>query len=353
MKIPMETETVERNLPQVVPLSSEQIMDLFHHASTQELICLANRVCRRVHGKGVLLRGLIEFTNFCTNDCLYCGIRRGNHRVTRYRMTEAMILSTVQKGYHRGIRTFVLQGGEDRNFTTDRICRLVKTIKSRGCKDAAITLSCGIRCREDYVKMRQAGADRYLLRFETADPVLHRLLRDSSLEDRLKALEDIRAAGFQVGSGFMLGLPGETKETRLKNILLCQRLELDMVGLGPFIPHPDTPLKHASQHPLEHTIRSVALLRLALPRAHIPATTAAGSLVPDGREQMIAAGANVLMPNLTPIQFKQNYVLYPGKVCLTEKGIQDITRLNHRIKPLNRNLSFARGDALGREGNTR
>lgn len=342
----MGTGKDEKNATQVVPLSPDQIMDLFYHASTRELMDMGNLACCQVHGRDILLRGLIEFTNVCTNDCLYCGIRNSNHKANRYRMEASMILKAVQTGYDRGIRTFVLQGGEDPVYTIDRICGLVRQIKDLGKKDAAVTLSCGIRSREAYFKLAQAGADRYLLRFETADPKLHFLLRNIGLNDRLKALEDIRAAGFQVGSGYMVGLPGETRETRLENILLCQRLELDMVGLGPFIPHPDTPLKHSFQHPLEHTLRSVALVRLALPKAHIPATTAAGSLMPDGREQMIAAGANVLMPNLTQDKFKQKYLLYPGKICLNEKGIQDIESLNQRIRPLNRNLSFARGDAL-------
>ena len=331
---------------QVVPLSPAEITDLFYHAATEELIRLANATCLRVHGRDVLLRGLIEYSNICNSDCLYCGIRHGNHQVSRYRMEETTLLEVVQEGYNRGFRTFVLQGGEDPDYTTKRICRLVRRLKDEGCRDAAITLSCGMRPREEYLEMAQAGADRYLLRFETSDPQLHFSLRRCTLEDRLLALEGIRAAGLQVGSGYMLGLPGETPEIQLDNILLCQRLQLDMIGVGPFIPHPDTPLHGARQQPLEDVIRSVALLRLALPEAHIPATTAAGSLVADGRQQMIAAGANVLMPNLTPMEFKQNYLLYPNKVCLLEKGIADLAGLADQLYPLDRQVSFARGDAL-------
>lgn len=330
----------------VIPLTAAELADLFHHASTAELIGRASGVCLQVHGRAILLRGLIEFTNICSNDCLYCGIRHGNPKANRYRMDEAAIVEAVQTGYRHGFRSFVLQGGEDPAYSTERICRLVQRIKGQGCPDAAITLSCGIRHREEYRAMVAAGADRYLLRFETADTKLHFSLRQCTLEERLAALADIRAAGLQVGSGFMLGLPGERTEVQLENILLCQSLQLDMVGIGPFIPHPDTPLHHARQHPLENVIRSVALLRLALPFAHIPATTAAGSLVPDGREQMLAAGANVLMPNLTPMQFKRDYLLYPNKVCLVEKGVEDMDSLAGHLLSINRELSFSRGDAL-------
>jgi biotin synthase len=331
---------------QIAPLSPAEITELFYHAATEELTGLANLTCRRVHGREVLLRGLIEYSNVCTSDCLYCGIRHGNCQVSRYRMEETALLEVVQEGYCRGFRSFVLQGGEDPEYTTKRICRLVRRLKEQGRADVAITLSCGMLPKEEYLAMAQAGADRYLLRFETSDPQLHFSLRRRTLEDRLKALEGIRVAGLQVGSGYMLGLPGETPEIQLDNILLCQRLQLDMIGVGPFIPHPHTPLRGARQQPLEDVIRSVALLRLALPEAHIPATTAAGSLVADGREQMLAAGANVLMPNLTPMEHKQNYLLYPNKVCLLEKGVEDIASLAGQLCPLGRQLSFARGDAL-------
>ena len=346
MGIPSWSQDAEMTDKVVLPLSPAEITDLFYHASAQELIRLAHGVCLQVHGRAVLLRGLIEFTNVCRNDCLYCGIRHGNRKANRYRMDEKAILAAVKMGYDRGFRSFVLQGGEDSGYATKRICRLVQTIKDLCCGNAAVTLSCGMRSSKEYKAMTAAGADRYLLRFETADADLHFFLRQCTLDDRLKALEGIRAAGFQVGSGYMLGLPGENAEIHLANILLCRRLQLDMVGVGPFIPHPDTPLHHSRQQPLENIIRSVALLRLALPEAHIPATTAAGSLMVNGREQMLAAGANVLMPNLTPMEFKRDYLLYPNKVCLSEKGVQDITHLGQQMRSLGRELSFARGDAL-------
>lgn len=346
MGIRVGTHGAEMIGEQVSPLAAAQLADLFYHAPIEDLIHMGNEACMKVHGRDVLLRGLIEYSNFCKSNCLYCGIRNGNHRVNRYRMEEFDLLGTIQEGYNAGFRTFVLQGGEDPDYPTERICRLVKMIKDQGCADAAITLSCGMRPREDYFKMVEAGADRYLLRFETSDPKLHFSLRNRTLTDRLNALEDIREAGFQVGSGFMLGLPGESEKTRLENVLLCQKLNLDMIGVGPFIPHPYTPLKYARQYPLNNIIQSVALLRLALPHAHIPATTAAGSLSSNGREQMIAAGANVLMPNLTPPEYKQHYLLYPNKICLAEKGIQGLSSLADQIRSVNRELSFVRGDAL-------
>ncbi|OQY31876.1 MAG: [FeFe] hydrogenase H-cluster radical SAM maturase HydE [Spirochaetaceae bacterium 4572_59] len=328
------------------PLTAEELTELFYNAPSEELSAMGKNVCTEVHGKDVLLRGLLEYTNYCVSNCLYCGIRRDNPNVHRYRIEEAMLLEAVQAGFDRGLRSFVIQGGEDPSYPIERVCGLIEAIKIQTRGEAAVTLSCGMRSREEYRAMAQAGASRYLLRFETSDPELHAYLRDGkTLKDRLQALEDIRAAGFQTGSGFMLGLPGETEKTRLENILLCQKLELDMVGIGPFIPHPETPLKNVEQQPIEDSIRGVALLRLALPESHIPATTAAGTLQPDGREKMIDAGANVLMPNITQTDFKKDYLLYPGKICLDESGIQCIGCLSSRLAPLDRVLSFDKGDA--------
>ncbi len=328
-------------------LSPEEIRLHYYNTPTEELVRMGGECCRSVHGPDVLLRGLLEYTNYCSSNCLYCGIRHDNSNVQRYRIDEDMLLEAARAGFDRGLRTFVIQGGEDSEYPVDRICRLIERIKEMTRGEAAVTLSCGMRSLDQYRSLKRAGGDRYLLRFETSDPELHRYLRNgSSLEKRLEALEYIREAGFQTGSGFMLGLPGESDETRLNNILLAQQLRLDMVGIGPFIPHPETPLAEASQEDIEMSIRGVALLRLALPEAHIPATTAAGSLVPDGRERMISAGANVLMPNLTPVTFKKDYELYPGKICLDESGIQCISCLSLRVKPLERELSFRRGDAV-------
>lgn len=330
----------------IMALSPEDIKEHYYESSTETLSLLGGAACRTVHGNSVLLRGLLEYTNHCSSNCLYCGIRKDNKNVNRYRINRDKLLEAVRAGTDKGLKTFVLQGGEDSEYDNDRICRLVEAIKKQTEGEAAITLSCGMRSADQYKALRTAGADRYLLRFETSDPKLHKYLRNgSSLYKRLTALDHIRDAGFQTGSGFMLGLPGETDKTRLNNILLAQKLELDMVGIGPFIPHPETPLKNARQRDIDMSIRGVALLRLALPEAHIPATTAAGSLQSDGRERMIAAGANVLMPNLTQVEYKKDYQLYPGKICLDESGIQCIGCLSMRVKSVGREISFERGDA--------
>ncbi len=307
----------------------------------------AAALTEKIHGEDILLRGLLEYSNFCKANCLYCGIRGKNRKVNRYRIDQGLLVEAALGGYRRGIRTFVLQGGEDPLFSTERICQTVEAIKKACRQEVAITLSCGMRSAEEYQEMRLAGGDRYLLRFETSDPQLHYSLRNgSTLKERLLALENIRSAGFQIGSGFMVGLPGEDDAIRLNNVLLAQELSLDMVGIGPFIPHPETPLADAPQRSLNLALRGVALLRLALPLAHIPATTAAGSLNPTGREQMICAGANVLMPNLTQVEYKKDYELYPGKICLDESGIQCIGCLEMRVRTVDRRISFDRGDAL-------
>jgi biotin synthase len=318
-----------------------------------ELIPLARAAADAVHGKEVLLRGLVEVTNECEMDCLYCGIRRSNAKAARYRLSAEDVAATIRAGLDAGFRTFVLQGGESMVLRGDGLLRLTEAARAVAGGDAALTLSFGIRSRREYEELRAAGADRYLMRFETADPELHRYLRaGATLARRLAALEDLRAAGFQLGSGFMTGLPGETGETLIANVALCAELDLDMGGVGPFIPHPDTPLAGASGGSIELALRATALLRLALPRCHIPATTAAGTLHPEGRERMLEAGANVLMPNITPVAAKKNYLLYPGKICLDESGFQCVGCLSLRAAGRGLSLSWARGDAvrLGRAG---
>jgi len=258
-----------------------------------------------------------------------------------------LIIDTVRAGFSAGLRTFVLQSGEDMFYSTSVLAGLVEKIKNATGGEAAITLSCGIRSKEDYLKLKIAGADRYLLRFETSDPALHAYLRSGiRLEERLRALGDLKNAGYQVGSGYMVGLPGETEEIRIGNALLCRELDLDMAGIGPFIPHPDTPLGDNAYPGLEMTIRAVALVRLLIPRAHIPATTAAGSIDPQGREKILSSGANVLMPNITPLPYRKDYALYPGKICLDEDGIKCIGCLELRAGSRGKTVIKDRGDAL-------
>ncbi|MBN1499227.1 MAG: [FeFe] hydrogenase H-cluster radical SAM maturase HydE [Spirochaetes bacterium] len=328
-------------------MNAADILKLYKNSENDALIAAADEVCRNVYGSKVYLRGLIEFSNICNIDCLYCGIRKSNKEVKRYRLSEDEIIDTVSSGTKYGFKTFVLQGGEDPYFTTPVLCGLVEKIKKIN-PEAAVTLSAGIRSCESYRLLKEAGCDRYLLRFETSDPELHKYLRNGvTLNERLKALDNLRKYDYEVGSGFMVGLPGETEETRIQNALLCRDYNFDMVGIGPFIPHPSTPLADALQMPLELAIRSVALVRLFLPEANIPATTAAGSLSSAGRERMLAAGANVLMPNITPVKYKKDYELYPGKICLDESGFECAGCLEGRVLSVNKFITYERGDSAG------
>jgi biotin synthase len=326
---------------------------LFRKNDLEALTSLASGITRKSFSRSVYLRGLIEFSNHCISNCLYCGIRRDNGKVNRYRLTDEEIFTAVDTGYARGLRTFVLQGGEDPWFTVEKLAAIASGIKKRTHGEAALTLSCGMLTLDEYRALKEAGADRYLLRFETSDPELHKYLRDGvDLDRRLEALENLKSLGFQTGSGFMVGLPGETEETVINNIKLCRELDLDMAGIGPFIPHQDTPLAEAPQIPLKLALKATALLRIACPDTHIPATTAAGTLEPDGREQMIRCGANVVMPNLSPITAKKDYLLYPGKICLDEDGLQCIGCLGLRIASVDGKMSFERGDGRMERGET-
>jgi len=332
--------------PGLVP----EVLEYYRKAPTADLMRRANAVCRQTYGGGVYLRGLIEFTNHCALDCQFCGIRRSNTGVHRYRLSVDQIIAVAEAGWNHGLKTFVLQGGEDPWFTADRMLEVIEGIQRVTDGQGALTLSVGIRPREVYARWKQAGAHRYLMRFETSDPQLYsRLKNGARLADRLDALANLRDLGYEVGSGYMVGLPGETEETRINNALLCHEKDFDMVGIGPFIPHPDTPLAGAPQHPVDLAVRAAALVRLLLPEANLPATTAAGSLDKQGREKMLAAGANVLMPNITPESVKKDYILYPGKICLDESGFECINCLDVRTHLVNKTLSWARGDRVNAE----
>lgn len=326
----------------------EEILAFYHNSSTQDLARRADTVCRMNYGNAVYLRGLIEFSNHCHSDCLYCGIRKSNNKVVRYRMSKEEILDAVRMGKDCGLKSFVLQSGEDSFYTCDLLCDIIQAIKEITQGQAAVTLSCGIRSKQQYAQWKAVGADRYLMRFETSDPDLHERLRHGiSLKRRLQALEDLKECGYELGSGYMVGLPGETEEMRVNNALLCHKLQLDMVGIGPFIPNQDTPLAGQGGGSIEMTIRAVSLVRLLLPKANIPATTAAGSIDPQGREKILQAGANVLMPNITPVLQKKNYLLYPDKICLDEDGLKCLNCLKYRVLSINKSISLERGDSLG------
>ncbi len=330
----------------VKPISFEEAKELYFNSSLAELKKAATDVCNKTYGNRVFLRGLIEFSNICHNDCLYCGIRRSNKKLKRYRLNSEEILSTVKSGINIGLKTFVLQSGESNALSVRKLAKITEKIKSFN-ENVAITLSCGYFKKSDLKTLKNAGSDRYLIRFETADERLYSQLKNGEkLSKRIEMLHNLKELDYETGSGFMVGLPEETDEIMLNNLKLCKELELDMVGIGPFIPHPETPLKNARPQSIERTVRAVALLRLLLPFANIPATTAAGTLHQLGREKMLEAGANVLMPNITPVIYKKHYLLYPVKFCLDENGLECISCLKLRVKSAKKEVSLERGDSL-------
>lgn len=287
----------------------------------EALFAAADRVRTRVMGDGVHLRGLIEFSNICRMDCCYCGIRRSNRHVHRYRMAPEEIVAAAQGAWRLGYGSVVLQSGEGDALNPEELARVVREIKAA--TPLAVTLSVGERTREEYALWREAGADRFLLRHETADPDLFARLRPGRrLEQRLQCLQWLRELGYQVGSGFMVGLPGQTVGTIADDILLLRRLNVEMAGIGPFIPAPNTPLAGAPAGTAERTLNAVACVRLTIPDAHIPATTALGTIHPRGRQLALACGANVIMPNVTPRRYREHYQLYPNKICLQEEPEQ-------------------------------
>lgn len=325
----------------------KEILDFYKSSNLIELTDHADKVCRENYKDEVFVRGLVEFSNYCERDCLYCGIRKSNINSQRYRLNDDEISDITALGYKKGFNTFVLQSGEDKQYTIKKIINIVDKIIDKTGGSPAITLSCGIFSKSQYKEMKNAGVNRYLLRFETSDEKLHKYLRNGiSLKRRLKALHDLKELGFEVGSGFMVGLPDETEQIRINNALLCKELELDMVGIGPFIPHKDTPLKNANKDNLVNTLKMTALVRLLLPTANIPATTAAGTLDPEGREKALNSGANVIMVNITPPEFKKNYLLYPDKICLDEDGFKCLNCIGIKIKNVNKVLTMERGDSI-------
>jgi biotin synthase len=287
----------------------------------RELYRQADETRRQRMGDDIYIRGIVEFSNICANNCTYCGIRAGNTAVSRYRMTAEEILDAARAMRGTERTTIVLQSGETPVFGDDQIGQIVKKIKDE--TGLSITMSVGNRPHETYRYWHECGMDRYLLRFETSDPMLFVKLRPgTTLEERLRCLKDLSNLGVQTGSGFMIGLPGETIETLANNIILCRKLDLDMIGVGPFIPHPGTPLagrKNVYDRDQEMFFKAIAVLRLFNPTAHIPATTAFDAVFPgEGRNRALQVGANVFMPNNTPVQYRKDYLLYPGKPCITE-----------------------------------
>lgn len=305
----------------------------------------ARRIRHRIYGKDVYIRGLIEFTNYCGNDCLYCGIRRSNKNADRYRLTREDILECCETGHSLGFRTFVLQGGEDGFYTDDMLVDIIKAVK-KIYPDCALTLSIGEKSRESYEKYFDAGADRYLLRHETADSCHYSKLHPTSLslENRKRCLYDLKEIGYQTGSGFMVGSPFQTAECLAEDMIFLHELQPHMVGIGPFIPHHDTPFADEKQGTLELTLFMLGLLRLMLPNVLLPATTALGTIDPNGREMGILAGANVVMPNLSPKGVRKKYLLYDNKICTGDEAAECRQCLERRMNKIGYRIAVSRGD---------
>jgi len=307
----------------------------------------AREVRHACYGKDIYIRGLIEFTNYCRNDCYYCGIRRSNACISRYRLTETEILDCCRNGYGLGFRTFVLQGGEDLWFDRERMTALVRSIREEF-PDCAITLSIGERGKEEYEAYFRAGADRFLLRHETATEEHYRYLHPDELhlQNRKECLWNLRNIGYQVGSGIMVGSPGQTMEHLAEDLLFLQELQPHMVGIGPFIPHKDTPFREEKAGTLELTLFLLGLVRLMLPKVLMPATTALSTIHPDGRKMGILAGANVVMPNLSPQENRKLYSLYDNKCCMGNEAAEGLAMLRKEMEEIGYTIVSARGDAL-------
>ena len=304
----------------------------------------AFRVCRRVYRSKVYTRGLIEISSHCRNNCLYCGIRRDNVTCERYRLTPDQIIGCAVNGYRLGFRTFVLQGGEDAWFTDDRMCGIIRRTKSLY-PDCAVTLSLGERPQESYAVMREAGADRYLLRQEAADPDYYRRLHpaEMSWENRMRCLRDLRDLGYAVGCGFMVGSPGQMPSHLAADLKFVETFRPEMCGIGPFVPHHATPFRDEPRSPAGR-FYFLSLLRLMQPNLLIPATTALGTIDPKGREKGILAGANVVMPNLSPVNVRKKYELYDNKICTGEEAAECRGCLDARMYSVGCHLSVDRGD---------
>jgi len=319
-------------------LSKQEIISLLNcNDINQELFNAADEVRKKFVSDEVQLRGLIEFTNICKNNCLYCGLRRDNKNLVKYRLTEDQILDFATKAKTFGYKTIVLQGGEDDYYTKDKIIKIIKGIKAL---DLALTLSIGEKTYDEYKAFRDAGADRYLLRIETTDKKLYEELDPGmSHETRLNCLKNLKKLGFEVGTGVMVGLPNQTIESYADDILFFKKIDADMLGIGPFIPNEDTPLANAKGRDLTMSLKVMAITRLLLPDINIPATTAMESLNKNGRLMALQSGANVVMPNVTEGEYRKHYALYPGKICTGDTPAHCRTCITGKINSIGRTVS--------------
>ena len=321
------------------------LLSSYRKADAEYAQKLAQKIAKQHYGNKVFIRGLIEFTNICRQNCYYCGLRAENSKASRYRLTKEDILECCREGYPLGFRTFVLQGGEDPHFDDELVCDIVESIKKEF-PDCAVTLSIGEKSRDTYQKFFDSGADRYLLRHETADDEHYSNLHPNtlSLSNRKNCLFNLKEIGFQTGCGFMVGSPYQTFETLAEDLLFIHELQPQMVGIGPFLPHKDTPFGKEPAGSFELTLFLLSLVRIMQKNVLLPSTTALGTIHPQGREMGILSGANVVMPNLSPVSVRKKYMLYDGKISSDSESAQGLAELKERLNKIGYEIAVSRGD---------
>lgn len=326
-------------------LEYEQLISGYSKEVAEYAAALAVENRKRVYGTDIYIRGLIEVSNVCKNDCYYCGIRCSNKNCDRYRLTKEDILLSAKEGYELGFRTFVMQGGEDPHFTDEFLVDVITTLKSLY-PDCAITLSLGERSRESYKALKNAGADRYLLRHETAEKEHYQKLhpKNMSYDNRMECLKNLKELGFQVGCGFMVGSPYQTVQNLAKDLKFVEEFAPDMCGIGPYLTHKDTPFNNMPSGSFELTLYLLSIIRLISPEILLPATTALGTINPKGRELGILAGANVIMPNLSPMSVRQKYMLYDNKACIGDEAAESVNNLKKSMQAIGYTVVTSRGD---------
>lgn len=327
----------------------QQLFDSYTEEDREFAAGMARTIVVKKFGKKIFFRGIVEFTNICKNDCLYCGIRKSNCNVNRYRLTTEEIMACCEAGYANGFRTFVLQGGEDAWFTDARMSEIISKIR-KTYPDCAITLSLGERSRESYEKLFEAGADRYLLRHETADAAHYEKLHPENLKlsNRMRCLRDLKEIGYQTGCGIMVGSPGQTSATLAKDMLFMEEFQPEMIGVGPFLPHKDTPFKDEEKGSVSLTLFILALCRIMLPDVLLPSTTALGTANSGGRKQGVLHGCNVIMPNLSPDDVRKNYMLYDNKAGTNLTAKEGIRIVQNEMEEIGYEMVIGRGD-FGKE----
>lgn len=322
-----------------------QLLSTYTPSEREYAADVARSIAQREFGRSIYIRGIVEFTSYCRNDCLYCGLRRSNSCAQRYRLTAQEIMDSCAEGYAAGFRTFVLQGGEDAYFDDAYMCAIVADIRA-AYPDCAITLSLGERSAESYARLRAAGADRYLLRHETASPEHYALLHppEQRLDSRMKCLEELKRLGYQTGCGCMVGSPYQTAAELARDMAFMSEFRPEMIGIGPFIPHRDTPFREYPAGSVELTLFMLSLCRIMLPRVLLPATTALGTLDGSGRKRGVQAGANVIMPNLSPRAVRRKYLLYDNKAITGDDAAESIELLRRHMAEIGYELAIGRGD---------